>query len=417
MKRFTRRTRLAEIIRRKHRDLRNASAKERSLLRNRQGAVRSSIARVAQRIATLAIPETFSFLKNPNDVLAVIETGRRAAWNPKIDRIVADFTECRWVSLGASAVLQRTLYSIAREREFRKLPPLEIFAQPSSDVIVNEIVNVPFISKEQFKTIVRSPMITGKPDRMSFSKERDRAGTEIVEYIDKCLNAQSMSLTPEGRKYIGNLITEALGNAEEHGGPWTAYGFFLQRDNADPGECHMLLYNVGTTIYESLTSPKASPEIKADANALASRHLSRGFLGLIRRKWNRECLFTLYSLQEGVSSKLHRDSSRGNGTVEVIRAFSKLSASDRKMCILSGRAYILFDGEYHLSDITAQGSERRKVIAFNDSNDLEEPPDEDCVYALERTFAGTIVDLKFKLDTAKCHIIAKEHHAETNPAR
>lgn len=43
------------------------------------------------------------------------------------------------------------------------------------------------------------------------------------------------------------------------------------------------------------------------------------------------------------------------------------------------------------------GGERRKIIAFNEENDLEKPPDEKFVRHLPLKFPGTLVSLRFIL--------------------
>jgi hypothetical protein len=246
--------------------------------------------------------------------------------------------------------------------------------------------------------VFRSPLIRGKSINNQFSKERDKAGTEIVDYLTRCLATEEKELTPDGRKYIGNLITEAIGNAEEHGGPWVAAGYFVQQYAADPGECHLVLFNSGPTICERIESPTASEVVRRRAEELADLHLRRGFFtAKLLNKWNKEALVTLYALQEGVSSRLHERASRGNGTVQMIKAFSELAGTDQRMCILSGSAYILFDGHYSLSPQRTSETESREVISFNKEKSLEVPPDDNYVRALPRRFEGTVVSVRFRL--------------------
>jgi hypothetical protein len=213
------------------------------------------------------------------------------------------------------------------------------------------------------------------------------------------LDESACTPVAETRAYFNKfLVTEVLGNAEEHGGVWFAIGYYTQRADSDIGTCHLVLFNNGTTIFESMSALGASPEIKRRAGALAATHMKRGLFGLGPKKaWNLEALWTLYALQQGVSSKLHERPSRGNGTVEVINAFSQLAGPGRRMCILSGGSYILFDGRYGLAEQIFDG-ESRQVLAFNETNDLEDSPDPSCVRALHGKYQGTIVSLRFNLE-------------------
>jgi hypothetical protein len=201
-------------------------------------------------------------------------------------------------------------------------------------------------------------------------------------------------------------VTEVLGNSEDHGGNWYAIGYYTQKTGCDNGTCHIVLFNRGPTIYESMSGPNASPEIKARADALAKKHMQSGLLDIIKPKpWTTESLWTLFAMQQGVSSKLQERPSRGNGTVEVIQAFAKLAGSGGRMCILSGSSYINFDDTYGLAEHTIDG-QTRLVMAFNRENLLEQPPDGDHVHGLKQAFKGTIVSLRFPLDKGHLEAMA-----------
>jgi hypothetical protein len=89
--------------------------------------------------------------------------------------------------------------------------------------------------------IRRCTLFSGKAKRTERSKERDIAGTKLVDYFDECLRTQGHGLTPKGRRHLSALITEAIGNAEEHGGRWFTIGYFIDRTSEDAeqaGECH-----------------------------------------------------------------------------------------------------------------------------------------------------------------------------------
>jgi hypothetical protein len=196
-------------------------------------------------------------------------------------------------------------------------------------------------------------------------------------------------------------VTEVIGNAEEHGGHWYTIGFYRrEKGKGASGECHIVIFNFGQTIYESLNSDDTSEQLKDKIRALADRHRTRGLFDLLtKRRWSEEALWTLYALQEGVSrfSFTKRGVDRGNGTIDMISFFTSLAASPSKMCLLSGRAYILFDGTFIPQDKLIANSEKRRVIAFNKQNDLEKPPNKKCVFTLPTGFPGTLISLRFSL--------------------
>jgi hypothetical protein len=68
------------------------------------------------------------------------------------------------------------------------------------------------------------------------------------------------------------------------------------------------------------------------------------------------------------------------------------------MAILSGNTHIMFDGAYKMkNDPTG-----RQVIAFNQNNDLNEPPDDKYVTHLGKAnFPGVIIGIRFPMATSQ----------------
>ena len=81
----------------------------------------------------------------------------------------------------------------------------------------------------------------------------------------------------------------------------------------------------------------------------------------------------------------------------MINAFSQLAVKPQKMCVLSGSAFLLFDGSYGLYE-TEVGGQRRFQISFNKDSTLELPPDKQYVRPLKNYFPGTIISLRFTLN-------------------
>jgi hypothetical protein len=247
----------------------------------------------------------------------------------------------------------------------------------------------------------RAELQTGTSKRNERGNKRNAAGQYLTDYFDKCLRSLGYQLKKAGKTYLGSLLTEVIGNAEEHGrGQWYTIGHWHRGQHGDAkkyGTCHLVILNYGTTIYESLSGPDVSETLKSELRSLSAAHERRKFFS---RAWDQETLWTLYALQERVSryTGLPGSIDRGNGTIEVIEFFRKLSeAKGGRMCIVSGNSYILFDGTYKLGDIQRAG-EFLQVIAFNEKNDLEEPPDPKYVFRLPSYFPGTIVSIELTLE-------------------
>jgi hypothetical protein len=356
------------------------------------------------------VPQIFCLLDNPEESLRFIEKLQAILTNPQIRALHLDHKKCIKLGLDASVMMDTLILEAQESRSRRRRPRILVSGTHPDDVDVRIMLRATGILRTlghpdsllpdpgEMK-IETCPMFRSRGADPRTSGDKDNAGTKIVEYFQRCFRLHGVQLLDEGASRLADLVTEVLGNSEEHGGRWYAIGYYTQKKGEDRGMCHIVLFDRGTTIYESMSSESAAPEIKRRVSLLATRHLERGFFGLGRAKpWDSQALWTLYALQQGVSSRLHQTASRGNGTVEIIRAFSHFGGPTRKMCILSGSSYIFFDERYDLESRPTENGETRQVMAFNASNDLEQPPDGDYVYALPNKFSGTIVSLRFTLD-------------------
>ena len=114
-----------------------------------------------------------------------------------------------------------------------------------------------------------------------------------------------------------------------------------------------------------------------------------------KREFEEETLWTLYSLQDGVTSvSPEKYKNRGNGSLRFIESFYNLrgcSASKlSKMTLQSGRANIVFDGKYPVTESFVKG-EKYRVLTFNNSGNIEDKPDNKYVRCSEYFFPGTFI--------------------------
>ena len=128
--------------------------------------------------------------------------------------------------------------------------------------------------------------------------------------------------------------------------------------------------------------------------ALSGRYTERKFWKLHR--FDEESLWTLYSLQDGVTSVSPQEySQRGNGSLRFIESFFNLKNMDRedklsKMVLQSGHTNIVFDGTYGTAERVVN-KHRYRVMTFNQSNDIEEVPDTKFVKRTDFYFPGTFI--------------------------
>lgn len=205
-------------------------------------------------------------------------------------------------------------------------------------------------------------------------------------------------LKKEGKQKLGYMIGEVLDNCYNHSGDfksWYTIGYYTNDDDKDIGECSIAIINFGDTIYEGIK--KGTLENINLMESLAKKHDNL----FLPHKWTRDNLYTLYSLQEGVSKMKGKDSGkdRGQGTKNLIESFQLLGNSFEKefepiMTITTGNTHIIFDNRYKFEN----RGDNIKVIAFNEDNDLNQRPDKRNVININNKFPGVVISMKFYID-------------------
>jgi hypothetical protein len=416
MKRGARLNRKHAIIKRK-RARRRIRTHRRSRVQNRRrrdsyfkedGRVSVQVLRDRQR-ATFNIPEVFSLSEDPNGTLDFIELFRSKLHRRFIQDVWFNHKPCAVLGLDATAYIDSLLKEETHKRGASITVGGEYPKKQEAALMLRAIGTLRTIRhpdmvlpEELEKKIVRSDTYYGNGKNLYKNKSRDDASTNLVRYYNSVLCKQGFELSDEGKFHMSNLVSEVLGNAEEHGGRWytRAYSKPTLKKDAESSveDCEIVIFNFGKTIHESLTSQGASTPVRQRVAALARRHKAAGYFD---DRWTEECLWTVSALQQGVSryKGSGRGATRGNGTINMIEAFSALAQSDgQRMCIISGSAYILFDGTHHLTPQLTEHGQEVKQIAFNKERDLERPAEAKYVYTLKKRFPGTMISLRFSID-------------------
>lgn len=349
--------------------------------------------------ASVEIPKVFSFIERPEETMDFIDRLNAILSDRSVRGLFVDHSQCKELDLCASLVMDTLI------EQRRRSASLNLSGKFSGDERVNillrasgllETIHHPssVLPPDVESKVKKSLLYSGFSKYSERSTRCDHAATELTEYFSKCLKQTGAELSALGANRLSTLISEAISNAEEHAvGRWYAKAHFdrLRPDEQEGGACHIVLVNFSqTTIFSSFASPRAFSKSFAQIMAYAKRHLGKG---IFQKPYDDEALCTLYALQEGISSV---SESRGTGTTNLIDFFLQLAGKKPRMCVLSGRALILFDGTYSLKLKHFEGGDRQ-VIAFNDENSLEEPPDGRYVRTLDKPFPGTLISLKFNL--------------------
>ncbi|HZK56573.1 MAG TPA: hypothetical protein VFC84_20645 [Desulfosporosinus sp.] len=354
------------------------------------------------------MPRSFSFIENPDETIQLLRYLFYCGIRSSVEKLNFNYVDCEKLGICASTVMDVVILEIKKQKQrWRNRRPFNISAQVQDESKqIKDILEVSGLIKhlgfptQERSYITKLDLLTGSNNNKRGSKSGEVA-TQVTDYFIRCINTQGLGMGREGIRIMGDMIGEIIGNCETHGGTftqWYTLGHYSTEEKGKYGECHLVFFNFGSTIYESLNSDTTSIEIRESLANLTRKH--RGFF---KMSWTEESLWTLYALQDGVSRLRDRekDPDRGTGTVKLIDCFQSIGETHDgnfpAMSITSGRTHIYFDGKYKLADQKI-GNEYRQVIAFNSTNDLNEPPDPNNVRTLKNFFPGTVISMRFYLD-------------------
>ncbi len=374
--------------------------------------------------AVIDIPETFSLLKEPD---AAIETLKKlySVYNTKnINSIYFDHENCHYMDLDASVIFDVFVLNIERDFRIRTGRDLKLEGRTSRDFNVSRLLYVNGLLKnlnvlttdeikkiEETNSILNAELIKGGKNTSSMmvntSINSAEASEKILSFFNECLTTQGLELNADGFGLFADLMGEVIDNSILHSGDfnqWFTIGHYVKDEEQVYGQCNIVLFNFGQTIYEGLKNTFNNRNYIKDSKLSALKNnlerLTKKHNSFFKPSWDEEVLWTLYALQDGVSRYLSEEfPDRGTGTVTMIDAFQQIGdTKDGKkpeMCIVSGSSYINFDSRYKLSPNKDGG---RQTIAFNDENSLNLPPNDNYVKKIKHYFPGTIISMKFYLD-------------------
>lgn len=373
----------------------------------------------------LYVPETFSLVRSPEVAFEFFGLAIRELLFGHRKRLYFSYKRCRNLDIGAQVILdiikKESLVFISSCLRFKQVRTIGLFAKEvgitdvhETDVSVRKILSSVGSLAVQLNLDLKFPDIV--PYRLceynrrqhksesvaSYRKEIDT--TQLVEYVIESLSRMNRTLTTEQKYSLSLIIGEILINAEEHSttGHRFSIGYFQNDsiENERYGVFRLVILNFGKTIYETFADNEfANPSVLNAMSRLSDQYTSNHwFFG---KQFEEENLWTLYALQEGVTSI--PDKKRGNGSIQFIENFFSLKGGEEpydvdesRMTILSGHTRVIFDGRYSITTKERDG-EMFKVMTFNDTGNLEKPPDKRYVKYEEKYFPGTIISAKIVL--------------------
>ncbi len=368
--------------------------------------------------STIVIPNSFSIIENPKNTYAAIRKVIASCLFHKSNDVIIDYTQCKSFTIEAQILLDLILKDILKlYRLFKEANKIKK-VKYSDKNICDRSINESNIRKMLFS--VGSQAIHAKnqkvfPDVIPYnlcihsainnsnyqSEQKEKDTTLLYNYVEKCLQRMNKTITPDMKDNLCTVIGEILINAEEHSSTRCRYsiGYFEEQtiNTHHIGVFQLVIMNMGKTIYEKFHDDDCpNKDIVSKMKLLSSKYTSKS---LFHSSFDEETLWTLYSLQDGVTSvSRQKESGRGNGSCRFIESFLNLRSNTpygemSKMTLQSGKTSIIFDGKYGIRDRIVNG-ETYKVMTFNKSGTFEDKPDAKYVKKTDFFFPGTFIQAK-----------------------
>lgn len=360
----------------------------------------------------ISLPNTFSLLKTPNESYAVLKDLLYFLYKGRDRVITLDYKQCEAIDLDASVCMDIILmeYNLyLKDCMKTKYVPIVRNIKPinyQKPALMKILYSIGAFSNVKGLNIKYKDMIC-YPLCINDKRVEYDAGlriTNMVDYVQTSLGKMQKKLNTDSIKNLCDVIGEILINAEEHSTTDYSFsiGYFQDTNHNTPehtGIFNLVIFNYGDTIYEKFSSPDCQNlEIKRRMNELSEIYVKKNFFG--NSNFTEETLWTLYALQEGVTSvPTEKFKKRGNGSIRFIESFFELKGAGTemddisKMTILSGNTKIIFDGTHNIKNVS-KGNTTFKIMAFNNEGDIESKPDKKNVTFVNNFFPGTLISAK-----------------------
>lgn len=360
----------------------------------------------------VAVPKCFSF-KESYDECMVFFKELISSYLFLESIIILDFRKCRKSTIACFSLLEvilENLYDIRDSYNNHRFSPcvrnVKVL-QSEKDVKTNKylhsFLHVALPEKQNDGSYyMKLPLQSG---RLRNYKESSKGVVtrNVVNFVNESTHVAGAILNPKGRNALEGLLTEVLGNAEDHSSKnnfWFVDGisFAENQNNVDVVDLNLCILNLGNSMYEGFEETRESNvENYAKCDNLYRKH-EKLFTSKLR--FARESLFTLYMLNEGISRLKYKDSSRGNGTMRFLESFITLGSfggiDPKFKCqlnVISGHTILTCD-----NDIRYFEEDNFKKLSLNKEKDMGLLPDDDYLAYNHEYFPGTILECHLYLN-------------------
>jgi hypothetical protein len=357
-------------------------------------------------------PNPFSLTINFKESFLFLKKLFYALYDDRFQYVVLDFRNCEQIDIDALLCMDILLsefldFYVKCERrklktKFKGILPVN-YQKESIGRILFSMRTLDNLGRTavKHKGIIPFDLIRGDNFANDAAPEREREVTKMVDYIVERCNEMNRPLTWQAENRLYKVIGEALVNAAEHSGRKYRYavGYFETKNTgtADVGIFNFAILSFGKTIYQNFKERESAGwHVISRMKELSGKYTSRNWFR--EKEFEEETLWTLYALQQGVTSV--PDRKRGNGSINFIESFFSLKGDMENddssfLTIMSGNTRITFDGKYKIVEIQKGNSGKPfKMMTFNDSGNIEDKPDEKYVTFADNFFPGTLITAK-----------------------
>jgi hypothetical protein len=338
------------------------------------------------------INEDVSLFDNPEKVLRILlrilHSARHKNVYPKIE------FETR-VSFGALYLIDNICWEISQKRNWG----IHLSKMNENDKRILSKLRTFYSSEydDEKAYMVNEKVIINRKDNVLANQQYKAKSKIITDMIQRAIrenNNPSFILNPIAYQAITSTIGEHFDNILQHV-PDAEHGYLCGFYDKELKEVIILIFNFGTSIAGTLKVDRLPVEIRDEIQKVIESHKKKKYL-LINNGFTETNALTLLALQEGISSRLEFDKSRGHGIIDFIEHCFELN-ENCKISMISGDTAIKIDKKYKISEEFFLDRKRR-VLAFNDNNNLYEKPDKDYVCNLPLTFPGVIIETRIPLE-------------------
>lgn len=359
--------------------------------------------------SSVKVPKRFSFFDSHDESVDFF-TQLVASLYHHISELCLDFSECEEISVSTMSLLYILIRdyrtSLGQSKKKQKKTKFTVVPPSKTDnlKVLKYLKVFDFYDYEGFVPsdgeFLKLPVLSGKFRGSYIENRKAKAAKEIVEFINQSYYPAKKILSKSGRNLLEGLTTEILNNAEDHSikkETWYVSGVTFHDSNKDADllELNLTILNFGDSFYEGFERTKAeNAENYKIVERLLNHHTSQF---THKQRFPKESLFTLYMLNEGISRLKFEDESRGNGTMQFLKAFADLEdkgPQDEKyksvLKIITGHTTLSCD-----SDVVPYGEDSDHLkISLNKEKDFKKLPEAKYLQYHSQYFPGSFIECR-----------------------